>query len=191
MREQIAEYVVSLYKNIPMAVYEGLLSVLCLGVVVIIACYGLKRGWRRIAGLVLVEYMFFIYCSTVIYRTVAERFVGYSFTPFWSYNAIKEGRTELLTENIMNVVVFVPVGLLMGIAFKYIKWWQVLLIGAFISISIEVLQFILKKGFSELDDVMHNTLGCMIGYWIYALARYGYERISKRSVGVLKTRKFE
>ena len=177
MKEQIAEYVISLYRDIPMAVYEGLLSVLCLGTVVIIACYGLKRGWRRIAGLVLVEYMFFIYCSTVIYRTVAERFVGYSFTPFWSYNAIKEGRTELLTENIMNVVAFVPVGILLGAGIKGLKCWNALLIGVCLSVSIEVLQFVFKKGFSELDDVMHNTLGCLIGYGIYALARYGYKRL--------------
>lgn len=182
MKEQIAEYVISLYRDIPTAVYEGLLSVLCLGAVVIIACYGLKRGWRRIAGLVLVEYMFFIYCSTVIYRTVAERFVGYSFTPFWSYNAIKEGRTELLTENIMNVVVFVPVGLLMGFMingsrFKVKRAWLIaLMTGLILSVSIEAMQYFFHKGFAETDDVIHNTLGCMIGYGEYALARYGYEK---------------
>lgn len=182
MKEQIAEYVMSLYRDIPMAVYEGLLSVLCLGAVVIIACYGLKRGWSWIAGLVLAEYIFFIYCSTVIYRTVAERFVGYSFTPFWSYNAIQEGRIELLPENIMNVVAFVPIGLLLGIGKPRLKWWMVLLIGACLSVSIEILQFVFKKGFSELDDVMHNTLGCMIGYGIYAVARYGYEMACKKRV---------
>ena len=171
MKEQIAEYVISLYRDIPMAVYEELLSVLCLGTVVIIACYGLKRGWRRIAGLVLVEYMFFIYCSTVIYRTVAERFVGYSFTPFWSYNAIKEGRTELLIENIMNVVVFVPVGMLLCMAFKQMTWWKALLIGCGISVTIESLQFFFMRGFSEVDDVMHNTMGCLIGFGIITILR--------------------
>ena len=40
MKEQITEYVLSLYRDIPTAVYEGLLSVLFLGAVVIIACYG-------------------------------------------------------------------------------------------------------------------------------------------------------
>lgn len=184
MIEQIAEYVISIYRDIPMAVYEGLLSVLCLGVVVIIACYGVKRGWRRIAGLVLAEYIFLIYCSTVFYRTtLAER--KNDFHPFWSYRAIEDGRLELLPENIMNVVAFVPVGLLLGIAIKNIRWWQALLTGAWLSVSIEVLQFVFKKGFSELDDVIHNTLGCMIGYGIYALARYGYERFSKRGVGIL------
>lgn len=113
MRDQIIEYFESLYKDIPMAMYEGLLSVLCLGVVVIIACYGLKRGWRKIYGLILVEYVFVIYCSTVIFRTVADG-NGHEFTPFWSYMAIENGRSELLAENIMNVVVFIPIGILLG-----------------------------------------------------------------------------
>lgn len=168
MREQIAEYVESLYRDIPMAVYEGLLSVLCLGVVVVIVCYGLKRGWREIAGLILDGYVFVIYCSTVLFRTAADG-NGHEFRPFWSYEAIENGRSELLAENMMNVVVFVPIGLLMGLAFRGIRWWQVLIAGAILSIFIEALQFFLKRGFSEIDDVMHNTLGCVIGYGIYMM----------------------
>lgn len=34
-----------------------------------------------------------------------------------------------------------------------------------LSSLIEVLQFVFKKGLCELDDVFHNVLGCMIGYW--------------------------
>lgn len=188
MKGQIAEYVISLYEDIPMAVYEGLLSVLCLGVVGIIFYYGLKRGWRKVAGLVLVEYVFLIYCSTVVYRN-ALRERGCELMPFWSYRAILEGRPELLSENIMNVVAFVPVGLMLKACMKGLKWWHALLIGVCLSVSIEVQQFVFKKGFSELDDVMHNTLGCMIGYGIYAIGRYWCERLSKRSVEVLKTRK--
>ena len=163
MKEQITEYVLSLYRDIPMAVYEGLLSVLCLGVVVAIVCYGLKRGWRRIAGLQLVEYIFLIFCSTVIYRRGYEG-AGYELSPFWSYAATQEGRTELLTENIMNVVAFVPIGLLLGIGIPRLKWWYALLIGFYLSSSIEILQFVFKKGFAEFDDVMHNTFGCILGY---------------------------
>ena len=179
MKVQIAEYVISLYRDIPMAVYEGLLSVLCLGVVVIIACYGLKRGWRGIAGLLLTEYVVVILCSTVFFRPGTES-RKHIFTPFWSYNAIQEGKEELLVENIMNVMAFVPVGLLMGAGIKGLKWWHALYVGACLSVSIEILQFVFKKGFLEFDDVMHNTLGCMIGYGVYAVARYGFERISKR-----------
>ena len=125
MKEQIAEYLISLYKDIPMAVYEGLLSVLCLGTVAIIVCYGLKRSLKWIVGLLLVEYIFLIFCSTVIYRKGYEE-AGYELSPFWSYTAIQEGRVELLAENIMNVVVFVPVGMLLCMAFKQMTWWKAL-----------------------------------------------------------------
>jgi hypothetical protein len=117
MKEQIAEYVISLYKDIPMAVYEGLLTVLCLGMIGIIAVYGLNRGWKLIVGLILAGYVFVIYCSTVIFRTTADS-NGHEFKPFWSYEAIENGRTELITENLMNVAVFVPVGMMLGLLLK-------------------------------------------------------------------------
>ncbi len=86
----------------------------------------------------------------------------------------------------MNVIVFIPVGMMLGSLLRVKgSCLIVLLIGCSISVTIETLQFCFMKGFSEVDDVMHNTLGCLIGYGIYAIARYGYERISIRSVGVL------
>jgi glycopeptide antibiotics resistance protein len=45
-------------------------------------------------------------------------------------------------------------------------WWKALLIGCGISVTIEALQFFLMRGFSELDDVMHNTVGCLIGWFM-------------------------
>lgn len=158
MREQFREYIVSLYQNIPTEVYEGLLSVFCLGLVVFIAWKGFKIGLRYSVALLLIEYIFLIFCSTIIFRATGET-RQYDFHPFWSYD-----RPDLLTENIMNVVVFIPVGLLLGIAFKQTTWWKALLLGCGISITIESLQFIFMRGFSELDDVMHNTLGCIVGY---------------------------
>lgn len=44
-----------------------------------------------------------------------------------------------------------------------------LLIGCSISTTIEVLQFCFMKGFSEMDDVMHNTLGCILGYSLWLM----------------------
>lgn len=121
----------------------------------------------------LIEYILLIFCSTVFFRTTSELRKN-DIHPFWSYKAIQESREDLLAENIMNVVVFVPVGLLIGIAFKQVTWWKAFLIGCGISVTIESLQFFLMRGFSELDDVMHNTLGCLIGYGIYTTARYGW-----------------
>ena len=45
-------------------------------------------------------------------------------------------------------------------------WWKALLVSCGISVTIEALQFLFMRGFSEVDDVMHNTLGCLIGWFM-------------------------
>ena len=172
MQEEFRQYIISLYKDIPQEVYEGLLSVFYLGVVLFIAFKGVRIGLRWSTVLLLIEYIFLLFCSTVIFRPIGET-RQYDFHPFWSYD-----RPELLVENIMNVIVFIPVGMILGSLLRVKGSWLVaLLIGCSISITVEALQFWFMKGFSEVDDVMHNTLGCLIGYGEYAVARYGYERI--------------
>ena len=170
MREQFRQYIINLYQDIPQEVYEGLLSVCCIGLVVFVAWKGFKTGLRYSAILLLVEYVFLLFCSTVFFRATSVT-RQYDFHPFWSYKAIQDGRENLLAENIMNVVVFVPVGLLLSIAFKQMTWWKALLIGCGISVTIEALQFFFMRGFSEVDDVMHNTLGCAIGFLIVAILK--------------------
>lgn len=175
MKEQFRQYIINLYHDIPQEVYEGLLSIFCIGLVVFIVWKGFKTGLRYSATLLLIEYIFLLFCSTVIFRTTGVT-RQYDFHPFWSYD-----RPDLLIENIMNVIVFIPVGMILGSLIrvkgswsKYGSWFKVngswlivLLIGCSISVTIEALQFWFMKGFSEVDDVMHNTLGCVIGYIAY------------------------
>lgn len=169
MREDIKSYADSLINDVPHSVYEVLLTLMCIGIILFLSWKG-RRAGRYIAGLLLVEYSFLLYCSTVIYRkALPER--EFDLMPFWSYTAIQEGKEELLVENLMNVVVFVPVGLLFSCVSHRLKWWLVLLIGFGISISIEALQYFFIKGFSEFDDVMHNTLGCLIGFGFMMILR--------------------
>lgn len=152
-------YAYELIKDIPSDVLEGLTSIICIGMVVFIAWKGWKTGLRYSATLLLIEYIFFLFCSTVIFRaTGATR--QYDFHPFWSYD-----RPDLLIENIMNVIVFIPVGMMLGSLLRVKgSCLIVLLIGCSISVTIEALQFWFMKGFSEVDDVMHNTIGCIAGY---------------------------
>ena len=165
MRELFRQYVTYLYHDIPQEVYEGVLSILCIGVVLFIAWKGFKKGCRGSFALLLIEYIFILFCSTIIFRKTGE-IRRYDFHPFWSYD-----RPDLLVENIMNVVVFIPVGLFLSIAFKQVTWWTALLIGLVISVTIEALQYILMRGFTEVDDVMHNTLGCLIGFGFMIILR--------------------
>ena len=178
MKEAINTYTNSLINDVPHSTYEGMLSVICIGIVLLVAWRG-RRSRRYIAGLLLVGYSFLIYCSTVIYREVLQERVG-DLMPFWSYRAIMDGKEQYLAENIMNVVVFVPVGILFGIAMRSRNVWAALLVGVGLSVGIEVLQFVFKKGFAEIDDIMHNTLGCIMGFGFYAIIRYGLERFCSK-----------
>lgn len=169
--KQFEDYVFSLVHATPYYVYEGIASIFCLGLVVFIAWKGFKTGLWYSAALLLIEYIFLLFCSTVIFRPTGET-RQYDFHPFWSYN-----RSELLLENIMNVVVFIPVGMLLCVAFKQMTWWKALLIGCSISITIEALQFWFMRGFSELDDVMHNTMGCILGYMMVRGLRFSMKLV--------------
>jgi glycopeptide antibiotics resistance protein len=159
--EEFKQYAISLYQDIPQEVYEGLLSIFCVGTVLLLVWKGFKTGLRYSVALLLIEYIFLIFCSTVIFRATGKT-RQYDFHPFWSYS-----RPDLLVENIMNVVVFIPVGLMLGSLLRVKgSCLIVLLIGCSISVTIEALQFFLMRGFSEVDDVMHNTVGCLIGFLI-------------------------
>ena len=178
MREQFRQYIINLYQDIPQEVYEGLLSIFCVGTVLLLVWKGFKTGLRYSVFLLLVEYVFLLFCSTVIFRTPGET-RQYDFHPFWSYKAIQDGREDLLAENLMNVIVFIPIGMILGSLLRVKGSWLVaLLIGCSISVTIEALQFWFMKGFSEVDDVMHNTLGCILGYSLWLMVHGAWLRVT-------------
>ena len=169
MIEELKLYILSLISGIPHFIYEGLLSVFLIGAVIL-----LVSKWREsikdIVLLLLIEYLFLFYSFTVFLRE-DRGVIRCEIIPFWSYS-----RPDLLVENLMNVVVFIPIGLLLSFCMKAQKWWRILLMGCGISLSIEILQLLLRRGCSEFDDVMHNTLGCLLGYCLYSIIKIGYEK---------------
>ena len=83
---------------------------------------------------------------------------------FWSWRAVFRGSREMLKEDILNIMLLLPLGGLLPFAFdKKIRWWQGLLCGIVVSFGIEILQLVLKRGLFELDDIINNSLGCMMG----------------------------
>ena len=76
---------------------------------------------------------------------------------------------NLMRVNYLNVGLFVPLGILVWFTLGKKKWWKVLLMMILFSASIELLQLVLKRGFCEFDDVFHNTVGGMIGYYLCIL----------------------
>ena len=121
---------------------------------------------RTVIGILFVECIFIIFCSTVVYRETLPE-ARSNFIPFWNYQAIRRGDDRCFVEVLLNVILFIPIGFLACGLRRINKWWKVALVGAVISCTIEGLQLWLQKGFCELDDVFHNTLGAIVGYKLY------------------------
>ena len=67
-----------------------------------------------------------------------------------------------------NIVPFVPLGFLIPtISKKYINALKTILISLICIIGIEIFQFITMLGYFDIDDILLNTFGCIIGYGIY------------------------
>lgn len=168
----LQRYIVGQAKMIPESVYIGMLSVFCIGLVICLLWKGFRKGLRYSALLFMLEYIMLIICSTVIFRKtgmVIEQNIVFNL--FWSYVAIANGKQILIKEVLMNVAVFIPIGFLLVLSFHNMSLRKAIVIGVCISLGIELLQFFYGKGFSEIDDVIHNTLGCMIGYGIACVFR--------------------
>ena len=178
---KLEHFITVVFRDIPTSFLVGFLVLFGVGTVLFLAFFGWKRGAKWSAGLLLVEYMVLLLALAVLTRKVHPA-RAFDFSPFWSYREVlRSGKDALLTQNIANVLAFVPIGLLLGCAFGRIKWWKALVVGGGFSILIEVLQFVFKRGFSEFDDVFHNVLGCAIGFGVYVLSAWLVMRIRVKS----------
>ena len=70
---------------------------------------------------------------------------------------------------ILNILLYYPLGYLLPILFPKLKPKHVILIGCLCSIATEATQYLLRMGWCETDDVIHNTLGTAIGVFVWGL----------------------
>lgn len=64
-----------------------------------------------------------------------------------------------------NIVLLVPIGFLLPFVFTNTNWKQIIIISIVGSFLIEGTQAILKIGIFDIDDVILNAIGIIIGYW--------------------------
>lgn len=80
---------------------------------------------------------------------------------------IGNGRKETLE----NVLVFAPFGLLLSVNFKRISFIRKLAVICAYSIGIEIIQFILAIGRTDVTDVITNTVGGLVGLALYKFGK--------------------
>lgn len=126
---------------------------------------------RMCAAFLIVWYMVFVYGSTVFTRTPGPE-MRYCLQLFWSYRwGIRVYGVEMVKEILLNCMMLMPLGLLLPAVFPAAGKYESLtvFIGFLTSLSVELLQLVLKCGLFEYDDIIHNTAGVAVGYFIYKL----------------------
>ncbi|MFF3023876.1 VanZ family protein [Gottfriedia sp. NPDC057948] len=126
---------------------------------------------------IIIKYLLLIFSLVFIFRftffPVATLGIGVSegglnliplIKMFNEFSSIK----QFIVNIFGNIILFVPFGFSLT-SVKRSK--KVILIGLFLSVSIEVVQFLMTLRTSDIDDVILNTLGTYIGYKI-SMSKY-------------------
>ncbi len=63
---------------------------------------------------------------------------------------------------------FVPMGMALPVLFKdkFNKLWKIVVFIVCFVFVVETIQFLTFRGSADIDDLVLNTIGCMIGYGI-------------------------
>ena len=116
--------------------------------------------------------VFFIYIIVVFGATLGMRHTGSggyaNFHLFSSYIEAWNSFSSLQWRNIiLNILMLVPLGIFLPLLFKKCKkFWVTYLLGFLFTLILELTQLFAQRGIFELDDILNNTLGCIIGYGI-------------------------
>lgn len=97
-----------------------------------------------------------------------------NFIPFKTtifYLKAEHVNTDIAVNNLMgNLILLLPLGLLLPLLFKRCqKLTSIVAISFVTSTSIEVIQFILQIGMADIDDIILNTLGAIMGFYSYKM----------------------
>lgn len=98
-----------------------------------------------------------------------------NFTPlleikrYWIYREVI-GWKNVFLNLAGNVIGFIPFGFILPALIRGLrKGFGVIFLGCFLSAGIECMQFILKVGSCDVDDVILNTAGVIIGYLLFVI----------------------
>ena len=83
-----------------------------------------------------------------------------------------ESKRNLLLNVIGNAAMFIPSGIVLPFVYKRLNsFWKVLLAGIGISLCIEIIQLPFSVRATDIDDLILNTIGVIVGYGIVTLIR--------------------
>ena len=141
-----------------------------------------QKYWTYINVLLCMCSLILIFRMTLWKRTVGQRRL--ELIPFYTLTTISYNN-EAIRTMLMNVVLFFPFGLTIPHVLRKArsnqrKWIYCILAGAVLSIFIESMQYCFALGYAEMDDVICNTLGCMLGVTADIISTIWYRKSKEK-----------
>ncbi len=122
---------------------------------------------NRVTAVLFVVYMVVLFWILLFKLGVQFSYMGkrsVNLIPF--REAILYGKVDI-TEIILNVVIFVPLGIYAGVLYKQWRMGAKLLFVFLVSCMFEAIQFIFSIGAFDITDIITNTSGGMIGLILF------------------------
>lgn len=90
----------------------------------------------------------------------------------------------ILKNYIGNILIFIPLGFFLAYKYNIKEIKNIIIIGFFVSLTIELGQLISLFSYSmfDIDDLILNTLGCYWGYYVYIFLLKKYKHNKDISV---------
>lgn len=111
----------------------------------------------------------FLYLWCILYITILSRtpalFHTVKLIPFWSFLEFFKGYWSLGGAIALNIILFVPFGYLLAKVQGSGK--AVLITCLAVSVAIELIQFFSYFGYLDIDDIITNFIGGVIGYAVF------------------------
>lgn len=134
-----------------------------------------------IAGILFVLYFavlfYFLFFSEEMGRTYSERTYHYNLVPFKEIGRFLRYHRTLGTGTVLlnivgNVAAFVPFGIFLPVfSARCRKVWFTVFYSFELSLLVELLQLVTKVGSFDVDDLILNTVGGLVGFLIYLLGK--------------------
>lgn len=127
------------------------------------------RKWGKVLFVLYILFLlYFLIFSEWYGRTGVMEEYHYNLVPFQEIKRFWNYRDQLGLSAFMNlfgnVVIFMPLGFLGAMASRHRSFIRTSLDGFLLSLVVEVFQLIAMVGRFDVDDLMLNTLGTMLGF---------------------------
>ena len=130
-------------------------------------------------GALLIRFVVFKAIPVIRIGHLRLRFAGThtgpgNLVPFKTIVPLLNGRGNQLIAMVNlfgNIIPFMPIGLLAPLVVRSISWQKVLVLGVVTGLTFEVMEVVFRVGIFDIDDVILNAFGVMIGYGVFVMSK--------------------